>query len=363
MRIAQEMCAKESCTLPELLEKFSIRFGKIGNYQYSNCSSTAAPNICREKSRIKRERGEKRARFNDFVYGYRVRPQTDEWRGKRFSFARSIEENLSLAKSLVKEIVRRGGGDTRSSSPAARLRRGGGGRQRPLRRRTQTAGGGQDRRDLHAGRFPRQIHARTRMNERYSERMRAQLGDEFAAYAACLGGAPARGIRVNTLKLSPQEFCAAAPFPLEPVPWEPSGFYIEEEKPGKSPLHDAGLFMCREPSAMCAAPLLAAAPGERVLDLCSAPGGKGTQLAQAMRGQGNPRPQRKDARPRPPSCCKTSSGWASRTPSSPAPTPPPLADRFEGYFDKILVDAPCSGEGMLRKEGWPPPPSGASRTC
>lgn len=109
MRIAQEMCVKENCTLPELLEKFSIRFGKIGNYQFNNCSSNRRTEYLREKKRIKRERGEKRARFNDFVYGYRVRPQSDEWRGKRFSFSRSIEEELPLAKSLVREIVRRGG--------------------------------------------------------------------------------------------------------------------------------------------------------------------------------------------------------------------------------------------------------------
>lgn len=109
MCIAREMCEKEHCTLPELLEKFNIRFGKTENYQYSNCTSARRTAYLREKSRIKRERGEKRAKFNDFVYGYRVRPQSNEWKGKRFSFSRSIEEELSLAKSLVKEIVRRGG--------------------------------------------------------------------------------------------------------------------------------------------------------------------------------------------------------------------------------------------------------------
>lgn len=109
MRIAQEMCEKENCTLPELLEKFGIRFGKIGNYQFSNCSSRRRSDYLKEKSRLKRERGEKRAKFNDFVYGYRVRPQTDEFKGKRFSFSRSIEEELPLAKRLVKAIVRRGG--------------------------------------------------------------------------------------------------------------------------------------------------------------------------------------------------------------------------------------------------------------
>ena len=109
MRIAQEMCEKENCTLPELLEKYGIRFGRIENYQFSNCSSRRRSDYLKEKSRLKRERGEKRAKFNDFVYCYRVRPQSDEFRGRRFSFSRSIEEELPLAKRLVKEIVRRGG--------------------------------------------------------------------------------------------------------------------------------------------------------------------------------------------------------------------------------------------------------------
>ena len=109
MRVAQEMCAHDGCTLPELLEKYDIRFGKIGNYQFSNCVSNRRNAYYAEKRREKRERGQKRARFNDFVSGYRVRPQTDEFRGLRFSFARGIEENFALAKRLVKEIVRRGG--------------------------------------------------------------------------------------------------------------------------------------------------------------------------------------------------------------------------------------------------------------
>ena len=187
------------------------------------------------------------------------------------------------------------------------------------------------------------------MNDRYLERMRFQLGEDWAAYAACLDCPPVRGIRVNTLKISPEDFCAIAPFPLEPVPWEASGFYIEEEKPGKSPYHDAGLYYVQEPSAMCAAPLLRVRPGERVLDLCSAPGGKGTQLAQAMRGQGllvlNEKiPDR--ARILLQNVERMGVVNAVVTSADPAA----LAARLEGFFDKILVDAPCSGEGMLRKE-------------
>ena len=141
MRIAQEMCAKESCTLPELLEKFSIRFGKIGNYQYSNCSSNRRTEYLREKSRIKRERGEKRARFNDFVYGYAsARRRTSGGASGSASPAASKkicpspeprQRDRAAGRAILAQALR-----------LQRLRRGGGGRQRPLRRRTQTAGGG-----------------------------------------------------------------------------------------------------------------------------------------------------------------------------------------------------------------------------
>lgn len=109
MCIAREMCVKADCTLAQLLKKYDIRSGKIENYQYANTSSRRRSEYLKAKNREKRERGELRSKFNDFVYGYRVSPQSDELRGKRFSFSRSIEENLAIAKPLVKEIVRRGG--------------------------------------------------------------------------------------------------------------------------------------------------------------------------------------------------------------------------------------------------------------
>ena len=112
------------------------------------------------------------------------------------------------------------------------------------------------------------------MTDEYLRRMQKILPD-FEKYKACLDQAPYKGIRVNTLKISVSEFKEISPFALEQVEWEPDGFLIGEEKPGRSVYHDAGLFYVQEPSAMCAAPLLEVKPGERVLDLCSAPGGKG----------------------------------------------------------------------------------------
>ena len=186
------------------------------------------------------------------------------------------------------------------------------------------------------------------MNERYFERMRAQLSD-FAAYRACLSQPPYRGIRVNTLKISPDAFREIAPFALAPAAWEPNGFLISEEKPGKYFYHDAGLYYVQEPSAMCAVPLLGARPGERVLDLCAAPGGKGTQIAQAMEGKGllvlnEKMPDRAKV------LLQNVERMGVANAVVTCAEPSELAARLPAFFDRILVDAPCSGEGMLRKE-------------
>lgn len=186
------------------------------------------------------------------------------------------------------------------------------------------------------------------MNEKFLQRLFRQIPDA-EAYVECRNEPPFRGIRVNTLKISPQEFQKIAPFPLRPVAWEESGFFIEDEKPGKSLYHDAGLYYVQEPSAMSAAPLLDVQPGERVLDLCSAPGGKGTQLAQKMRGKGlivlnEKMPDRARV------LLQNTERMGITNAVVTCADPASLAERLPAFFDKILVDAPCSGEGMFRKE-------------
>ena len=183
----------------------------------------------------------------------------------------------------------------------------------------------------------------------FKERMSRELGDEAQAFFASYASPAAKGVRVNTLKISREDFIKISPFALEPVPWEPDGFYVQAERPGKTVLHAAGVYYVQEPSAMCAAPLLQAAPGERVLDLCSAPGGKGTQLAQAMEGKGVVWLNEINF-----SRAKVLSSNVERLGIKNAvvtcASPAQLAENFVGYFDKILVDAPCSGEGMFRKD-------------
>lgn len=183
----------------------------------------------------------------------------------------------------------------------------------------------------------------------FSERMRSRLGKEFDAFCASYERDAERAIRVNTLKISAERFEKISPFALEHVPWEPSGFYADGEKLGKTPLHAAGLYYVQEPSAMCAAPQLGVNSGERVLDLCAAPGGKSTQLAQAMNGGGILFLNEINF-----TRAKILSSNVERLGVKNAAVicaaPEELAEKFVCYFDKILVDAPCSGEGMFKKE-------------
>lgn len=182
-------------------------------------------------------------------------------------------------------------------------------------------------------------------------RMRDQLKTEeaFNAFLASYDRPARRGIRVNGLKISGEEFLKISPFSLRPVPWAENGFYLPEEvKVGAHAYHFAGLYYSQEPSAMSVAPLLEVKPGEKVLDLCAAPGGKSTQLAQAMRGEGVlvcNEINRERARVLSQNVERLGVTNAVVLNSSPEF----LAPWLRGYFDKILVDAPCSGEGMFVK--------------
>ena len=180
-------------------------------------------------------------------------------------------------------------------------------------------------------------------------RMKSELGDGFADFLKSYSRPPERGIRVNTLKISAEDFKKISPFLLEPVPWEKNGFYVSAEGLGRTVFHAQGLYYVQEPSAMCAAPKLEVKAGERVLDLCSAPGGKGSQLAQEMCGEGIIFLNEINF-----SRAKILSSNIERLGIKngvvTCASPEKLAENFEEYFDKILVDAPCSGEGMFKKE-------------
>ena len=124
--------------------------------------------------------------------------------------------------------------------------------------------------------------------EYFEARERALLGERYDRLYAPPGAEPARGVTVSALRMSPEAFRAGAGFGLEASPFCAAGFVVTEPgfKPGRHPWHHAGVFYSQEPSASAAAPLLGVRPGMRVLDLCAAPGGKTSQLASALAGQG-----------------------------------------------------------------------------
>ena len=182
--------------------------------------------------------------------------------------------------------------------------------------------------------------------EAFLQRMEAQLGLEYPAFLESLERPRAVALRFNPLKGERP----VLPFVGAPVPWEPEGFYYDPQtRPGLHVYHEAGVYYLQEASAMAPVALLDPKPGERVCDLCAAPGGKTTQIAGRMLGQGflvcneiNPKRAKILSRN------IERMGVANALVTNEHPET--LASRFPGFFDRVLVDAPCSGEGMFRKE-------------
>lgn len=183
----------------------------------------------------------------------------------------------------------------------------------------------------------------------FLSRMRALLADDYPAFVRSNSLPSKIGLRVNTLKLSASEFQAHSPFTLSSIPWCPSGFILPPDtQPGKHPYHAAGLYYLQEPSAMAVAEILAPNPGERVLDLSAAPGGKTTHLAALMQNQGLLVANEIHSL-RAWDLAENLERCGIRIAAITNETPQRLALHFNSFFDRVLVDAPCSGEGMFRK--------------
>ncbi len=185
----------------------------------------------------------------------------------------------------------------------------------------------------------------------FLECMKHTLGKDYDEYIEYLDKVPYRGLRVNTLKATPEKVNNALDFLLSETPFCEQGFYIDNDLKGvgNHPYHHAGAFYLQEPSAMSAVEALGVNKGDKVLDLCAAPGGKSTQIAAKLGGTGLL--------------------WANEYVSSRAKIlysniercgvtnavvsnadTTQIAKNLQGFFDKVLVDAPCSGEGMIRRE-------------
>ena len=184
----------------------------------------------------------------------------------------------------------------------------------------------------------------------FSDRMKAQLGKDYAAYLAAMAEPPRRALRINTLKTCVEDFLLHMDGPLRPTGLLPESFYVPPDfQPARSLPHRAGHCYMQEPSAQLPVLALPIAESMAVLDLCAAPGGKASQIAAAQKGSGllvanEPIPAR----------ARTLMGNLERlgvTNAIVTSMPPErLCPLLTGCFDAVLVDAPCSGEGMFRKD-------------
>ena len=187
--------------------------------------------------------------------------------------------------------------------------------------------------------------------EDYILQMKTLLNEEYDDYISSFNDERLYGMRVNTLKMNLDEFNNKKLYEITPVKWCEEGFYYNgaDIRPSKSPYYHAGLYYLQEPSAMSTGAVADVKPGERVLDVCAAPGGKSTQTGAKLEGEG---------------ILVTNDISTSRTKALLKnielfgitnavvlnESPKKIADKFPDFFDKIIIDAPCSGEGMFRKD-------------
>ena len=184
----------------------------------------------------------------------------------------------------------------------------------------------------------------------FTARERALLGSRFDEVYAYATLSPARGVTVNGLRCTPQQFAQSVDFDAVTSVFCPTAFTVAPElRPGRHPWHHAGVFYAQEPSASAPAALLDVQPGMRVADLCAAPGGKTSQLAAALQGQGvllaneYAAPRAEILRQNLERMGVTNAVITNEDTAR-------LAAAVPGQFERVLVDAPCSGEGMFRKE-------------
>ena len=185
----------------------------------------------------------------------------------------------------------------------------------------------------------------------FVDNMKRMLGEDgFREYELSLGKGLRHALRVNTNKISVSDFISICPAELTPVPWCKNGFYYDEDsfQASKHPYYYAGLYYLQEPSAMLPASVLPVEEGDRVLDICAAPGGKSTELLQHI-GRTGYLVSNDISASRAKALLKNLEVFGAENILITCESPDRISEAFPAYFDKILIDAPCSGEGMFRK--------------
>lgn len=185
--------------------------------------------------------------------------------------------------------------------------------------------------------------------QKFVERMKKILGNEFDDYENAMSLSPVRGFRVNTDKITLKNFETINPFKTQKIPYVNNGYYFNDEKIGNHPYHHAGMIYVQEPGAMAPAECIDIKPDWIILDMCAAPGGKSTQLKNKL-GESGVLVSNEIISSR----CKILTGNIERLGLTNTVTTcmdtSKLAETFPDTFDLIMVDAPCSGEGMFRKD-------------
>lgn len=188
------------------------------------------------------------------------------------------------------------------------------------------------------------------MHSEFIREMKDMLGGEFDEFMKCCNQPHKRGIRINTLKFDIKNSHKLG-LPIQKCQFAPSGFYLNSNDGGigNSPWHHAGAFYSQEPSAMSAVTVLDPQPGEKILDMCAAPGGKSTQIAAALKGRGLIW-SNEYVRKRAQILLSNVERMGIRNCVVSNVHPDVIAEKLNGFFDRVLVDAPCSGEGMFRRD-------------
>lgn len=186
--------------------------------------------------------------------------------------------------------------------------------------------------------------------ESFENEMKALLGaSEYNKYLSSLNEPSYKGIRYNRLKIDKEKFLDLCDFGMSEIPFIDNGFIYTKDNPAKDAYYHAGLYYLQEPSAMLPANRLPICENDKVLDLCAAPGGKATELLGKLNNTGLLYANDISAS-RAYSLLKNLELTGAKNYYVTAETPERLSEHFVKYFDKILCDVPCSGEGMFRKD-------------
>ncbi len=186
---------------------------------------------------------------------------------------------------------------------------------------------------------------------KFKNKIQFLLGEETDKFFESLDTELKKGIRYNPLKIDENTFVEKIDFLSNKIDWCKEGFYLSKDtqKPGKHPYYFAGLYYLQEPSAMIPVEVLDVKPGDRVLDISAAPGGKSTQIGAKLQGEGflvcnDISPKRAIALE------KNISLFGIKNTIVFNQKPEVLKNIFPNFFNKVLVDAPCSGEGLIKKD-------------